>query len=1714
MVKKVISFILTIVMVMSLCSPGFVTSYATQDTETGTETETQTETAELTETVTETGKTETETEQAETESQKIVDISEIKDQQKDTAKDTNTQDETDTEKNKGTYSVRIIPPRGGTVYFYSDDEVDLQAATEGIDKDSIYTMQAKAGDKVTLQVDALEMYKADTIHIIDAQTEKTLQDGKVKDGLFTFEMPETDVRVMADFVADTSGKHVITEFLDDQDLFAQTADADELVNSMPAYLTARFDDDSAGMVPGSWEIVGNEQDGDDLILSMRFSLPEGYSLADGVELPTVKLTGVGFYAVDATAATPTWDNAKGAYKLTGTGGQVNYGTLESNDPVTIKSEGDGSSDDSKKVYYGATSHFYSRKVITDNSKVVYCLYPEKNAPSMSGTKSKIYNLHPCIYNGGTNIGHYGKHWNLMKALFYSNDSWTSANGRFFTWKGKDGKTLADIMREYKEKYPSDIFFKFNDSEAKMAHWLVHMLATKAYQDATWTEGLSSAEISTINALWTAMTSQFDMLANPELRIAVNGTTNIKSSAHFGVSASGNGQWVQKSPTYKVYGTNGNQVTLTMSGGVKLYKGSESYGYSDSVTLSSGDTFHLEGALTQSGSFSQSNISGIYNYIYNVHLAVIYDNGGTYQDLAYLTGSPYSPKAAIEVDWINTGSVTVKKDWNDNNNSSGIRPSSINVSLWYSTDSNNRRGTKWGDYTLNSSNGWTQTVSVPTTNESGNTLYWRFYEDSVPNGYSASTSQSGSTFTITNTPTYGHAYVQKVSSDTWLTDNNSHYSLAGAKYTVYSDAALNNAVGVLTTNASGTTNTIDLNPGTYYVKETSASQGFTLDPKTYTVNVASGQTASVTSYEIPLVSMTIHKTWNDDNNKFGTRPSSLTMELFSWSTDYSKQRVVKTITISEAGGWTGTVTGLPQKDGNGNALYYAFREKGVPNYYNYSGDAGGTTNSEKTGFDSYITNTLQKGYLKLSKMSHDTELTSNNGNYSLEGAIYTVYTDSNCTTKAKYFGELMTDANGAAGPVEILPGHYYVKETKAPKGYKLDEKIYTVDVADGQTVTVNSKEPPAISVSVTKQWNDDANKFNVRPNSITMELWSGSVNDIMKMDTKVKNVTLTAANNWTATVSDLPATDGNGNKLYYGFWETTDNTPKFYTPSYPAGQLNSSKSGYEIKVINELQTGYLKLQKTSLKPDLTNGNTNYSLKDAVYTVYTDKACSVKATYFGELRTDEKGATGTVELLPGTYYVKETTAPKGFKLSDEVFTVTVNDKATVNIDAVDTPIYSKLSLKKVSADEGRTNGLTDGNTCYSLEGAEYYVYTDAACKTRAKDSSGKDITLVTKADGTTNEAEVVAATYYVREIKASKGYYLDDCNTKTPHSVTLELGKNGSVTCTEKPMNDPFAVMLSKKSYKNGVEVTNNAPSLEGAIFEVDYYQNTDGKASGTPDKKWYFKTDKDGYFRASTEKYYQPTVTLDDGTVVTSDSLYRSESGNPTYPLGTYTLREVKAPTYYEIKGSATIKGTGTTVDDPGKPLILVIKINTDTGKPGIYDGDKLTSGQVSVTNEVGITYNEEVYEGSLKVVKYGDNNRPLAGVKFKLVGDDGSVYTGTTDKNGVYTFKELMPQHYVLTETETPDGSTLLKDNVDVNIPYEVSDQKAKDTKMDTSKAVHDASKNMYYFYDVTYNIKNGQAFPVVYTGGDQTMLYIGMTAALAMIGLGGYMVIRRRRER
>lgn len=98
----------------------------------------------------------------------------------------------------------------------------------------------------------------------------------------------------------------------------------------------------------------------------------------------------------------------------------------------------------------------------------------------------------------------------------------------------------------------------------------------------------------------------------------------------------------------------------------------------------------------------------------------------------------------------------------------------------------------------------------------------------------------------------------------------------------------------------------------------------------------------------------------------------------------------------------------------------------------------------------------KGKLKLKKASSNPGISDNNPCYSLEGATYGVYSDSGCTQQV---GTLTCNASGDSNVIDIAPGTYYVKETKAGKSYALDEGIHKVNVSGGQTATVNVTDAP-------------------------------------------------------------------------------------------------------------------------------------------------------------------------------------------------------------------------------------------------------------------------------------------------------------------------------------------------------------------------------------------------------------------------------------------------------------------------------------------------------------------------------------------------------------------------------------------------------------------------------------------------------------------------------
>lgn len=103
---------------------------------------------------------------------------------------------------------------------------------------------------------------------------------------------------------------------------------------------------------------------------------------------------------------------------------------------------------------------------------------------------------------------------------------------------------------------------------------------------------------------------------------------------------------------------------------------------------------------------------------------------------------------------------------------------------------------------------------------------------------------------------GNGKIQKSSSNTTVTNGNDCYSLSGATYGVYSDKGCTKSVAILTTNANGNTDTVELRAATYYVKETKAPKGFQLDKNVYTMTVKVNETTTLKVSDKPKVTDTL------------------------------------------------------------------------------------------------------------------------------------------------------------------------------------------------------------------------------------------------------------------------------------------------------------------------------------------------------------------------------------------------------------------------------------------------------------------------------------------------------------------------------------------------------------------------------------------------------------------------------------------------------------------------------------------------------------------------------------------------------------------------------------------------------------------------------------------------------------------------------------------
>lgn len=404
-----------------------------------------------------------------------------------------------------------------------------------------------------------------------------------------------------------------------------------------------------------------------------------------------------------------------------------------------------------------------------------------------------------------------------------------------------------------------------------------------------------------------------------------------------------------------------------------------------------------------------------------------------------------------------------------------------------------------------------------------------------------------------------------------------------------------------------------------------------------------------------------------------------------------------------------------------------------------------------------------------------------------------------------------------------------------------------------------------------------------------------------------------------------------------------------------------------------QNGTCYVQKSSSNTGISNGNSNYSLGGAKFGIYSDAGCTRLIT---TLETGNDGKTRTYELAAGTYYCKETSAPKGFILNSQAKAFTVSTGQNTVISIADAPIDVKINLEKSSA----LPKCTVGNENYSLEGAVYSVYNDAAC-TQLR------TTIKTDKNGNASLSGLPIGKYYVKETTPSKGYSLDTQVYTVDGTMGSTTGtRTITITSKETPILDPVSVLLKKADAETGDNPQGNA-TLVGAQYTVRFYtkmQDTDPRKDGlVPTRTWVFET------KASADGKYG-TIRYDEHYKVSGDDLYTTADGAYAIPYGTITIQETKAPNGYAL-------------DD----TVYVYKMGMDTNA-GLSQSKYPTITDKAV---------------SLKITKKQTvTDKAVAGVEFTHEGPDGFVEKLVSDKNGIVNVNGLTHGNHVVYESKTVDG--------------------------------------------------------------------------------------------
>ena len=934
-------------------------------------------------------------------------------------------------------------------------------------------------------------------------------------------------------------------------------------------------------------------------------------------------------------------------------------------------------------------------------------------------------------------------------------------------------------------------------------------------------------------------------------------------------------------------------------------------------------------------------------------------------------------------------ASVKKVWKDNNNQDGKRPTDIIVKLY--GKAGEAAAEEILKTTLNKANNWTFTkTNLPKFKDGvAYTYYWT--EETQQPGYTVEAAQQNgeksfvTTLTNTHAPEKTSATVEK----RWR-DNDNQDDKRPESITVILKKNVNGLVGTvdtytLTAGEDGSwKKTVDDLPkyenGTeiqYFWEESQEGLNGYQPLQSETAN---NMTLLVNAYTPEETSVSVQKVWNDDGNRDGIRPESITVSLYAKADGVAKHKVDEAI-LNEKNLWTATISGLA-KNVNGKPYTYTWEEENVPEGYTLTTGYDSEDTSKTILTNTHTPETVNATVVKVwddadnqdGKRPQDLTVTLMK-NETVPMQTVTLNATNSWTAKVE---NLAKNENGT-------PIRYSWVEGTMPEGYSLESAAVTDeknsdDVVIGTITTLtNTYAPGKVSASVKKVWDDASNQDGIRPEKLRVNLLkNGQATD--------QFVILSEENRWSATLDNLD--------------EYTDGTLNEYTWS------EELPNGYTVTVSDPDEVG---------TTTLTNTHTPATIGASVEKTWDDN-------------DNQDGKRPEKLLVTLMRRIREQAVPISLDDVDDADTNPAEEVKTVELTAAHNWKASVSNLPKYK----------DGQM-YEY----FWTEKEDNIPNGYKLTNEVTYNILSPGEGVTGFITRLTNSHKPQKINAIVKKVWDDNNNqdgKRPTELTVELMRNGTevaetVTLNEK--NNWTDTVENLDKYTGGVEngytwVEKNLPegySLTDTKKEVTEATEdtleadittltnsyTPGKVEASVLKVWNDGENQDGIrpgeITVILVKNNEPTtqsVTLSEVNHWTAAITGLDEYTNGT--LNEYTWKEAEVPDGYTLTNTKK-EGRLTTLTNTHTPEIVNATIRKTWNDSDNQDGVRPTEIKVDLKKNDQIIWTVTLDTANGWETTVEDLPKYTAGVE--------NIYTWAEQEDG-------LPEGYELTDDVTVGEVTTL----------------------------------------------------------------------------------------